>query len=212
MNGAAERLTGTIELAKRFPKARIVFSGGSGNLIQNGLPEAPIAGDWLQRFGIAADRITLESGSRTTDENAVFTRRMLMPKPGERWLLLTSAFHMPRSIGAFRAAGFDVEAYPVDWRTRGWVDAGVPFDMLSSGLARTDAALHEWIGLVSYSVYLVHYLLLQLIAPGPLGAPVYLAVLFAVCWATHRYVELPGQRLVRAAAARPSPAATRSPP
>ena len=150
MNGAAERLTETAELAKRFPRARVVFSGGSSNLFENPLAEAPIAGEWLQRFGVAADRITLESASRTTDENAVFTRRMLMPKPGERWLLVTSAFHMPRSIGAFRAAGFDVEAYPVDWRTRGWRDAGTPFDLLSAGLARTDNAVHEWIGLVGY--------------------------------------------------------------
>ena len=150
MNSANERMTGAVELAKRFPKARIVFSGGSGNLIENGLPEAPIAGEWLERFGIAADRITLEGGSRTTDENAVFTRRMLMPKPDERWLLVTSAFHMPRSIGAFRAAGFDVEAYPVDWRTRGWVAAGMPFDTLAAGLSRTDTAIHEWIGLLGY--------------------------------------------------------------
>jgi len=150
MNGASERMTSTVELAKRFPHARIVFSGGSGNLIENPLPEAPMAGEWLQRFGVAADRITLESGSRTTDENAAFTRRILMPKPGERWLLVTSAFHMPRAIGAFRAAGFDVEAYPVDWRTRGWSDAGRPFDLLSSGLARTDVAIHEWTGLIGY--------------------------------------------------------------
>ena len=150
MNGAAERMTTAVELAKRFPKARVVFSGGSGNLIDNSLPEAPVAGEWLQRFGVAADRITLESASRTTDENAVFTRRLLMPKPGERWLLVTSAFHMPRSMGVFRAAGFDVEAYPVDWRTKGWRDAGVPFDDLSAGLARTDAAGHEWTGLISY--------------------------------------------------------------
>ena len=57
---------------------------------------------------------------------------------------------MPRAIGAFSKAGFEVEAYPVDWRTRGWVDARVPFDRLSSGLARTDVALHEWGGLVIY--------------------------------------------------------------
>ncbi|MDB5504792.1 MAG: hypothetical protein JWR89_4694 [Tardiphaga sp.] len=150
MNGAAERMTSTIELARRFPKARVVFSGGSSNLMQKSVPEAPVAGDWLQRFGVAAERITLESDSRTTDENAAFTRRILMPKPGERWLLVTSAFHMPRSIGAFRAAGFNVEAYPVDWRSRGWIDANSPFDSLSAGLVRTDLAMHEWTGLVGY--------------------------------------------------------------
>jgi uncharacterized SAM-binding protein YcdF (DUF218 family) len=150
MNSAAERITTMLELARRFPKARIVFTGGSGNLIESSVPEAPIAGRLLESFGVATDRITLESASRTTDENATFTRRMVSPKPGERWLLVTSAVHMPRSIGVFRAAGFDVEAYPVDWRTRGWVDAGLPFDAMSAGLARTDIAIHEWTGLVTY--------------------------------------------------------------
>jgi uncharacterized SAM-binding protein YcdF (DUF218 family) len=150
MDSSAERIVAMLELARRFPKARIVFSGGSGNLILNSVPEAPIAGELLDRFGVAPDRIVLESKSRTTEENAVFTRQLVAPKPGERWLLVTSAFHMPRSIGSFRAAGFDVEAYPVDWRTRGWDDAALPFERLSAGLARTDLAVHEWIGLMAY--------------------------------------------------------------
>jgi uncharacterized SAM-binding protein YcdF (DUF218 family) len=78
------------------------------------------------------------------------TRDLVAPKPGERWLLVTSAFHMPRSIGVFRAIGFEVEAYPVDWRTRGWVDVRWPFEKLSAGLARTDVAVHEWVGLIAY--------------------------------------------------------------
>jgi uncharacterized SAM-binding protein YcdF (DUF218 family) len=150
LDSSAERIVAMLELARRFPNARIVFSGGSGNLIDNSVPEAPIAGRLLDRFGIAPARVVLEDQSRTTDENAVSVRKLVAPKPGERWLLVTSAFHMPRSIGAFRAAGFEVEAYPVDWRTRGWVDAAIPFDKLSAGLARTDIAVHEWIGLIAY--------------------------------------------------------------
>lgn len=150
LGGAAERIVGTIELARRFPNARIVFTGGSGNLIEASIPEAPIAGRLFERFGIARERLTLETQSRSTDENAAFTRRLVSPLPGQRWLLLTSAFHMPRSIAVFRAAGFDVEAYPVDWRTAGWIDAARPFGTLSDGLARTDLALHEWTGLVVY--------------------------------------------------------------
>jgi uncharacterized SAM-binding protein YcdF (DUF218 family) len=150
LDSAAERIFSMIELAKRFPKARIVFTGGSGNLIENSVSEAPIAGQLLESFGVSPDRIVLESASRTTDENAAFTRRLVLPKPGERWLLVTSAFHMPRSVGVFRAAGFDVEAYPVDWRTRGWVDAAQPFDSVGDGLARTDLAVHEWVGLLTY--------------------------------------------------------------
>jgi uncharacterized SAM-binding protein YcdF (DUF218 family) len=150
LDSSAERIIAMLELARRFPNARIVFSGGSGNLIDNSVPEAPIAGRLLDRFGIARARVVLEDQSRTTDENAALVRKLVAPKPGERWLLVTSAFHMPRSIGAFRAAGFEVEAYPVDWRTRGWIDAAIPFDRLSAGLARTDVAVHEWIGLIAY--------------------------------------------------------------
>lgn len=150
VDAAADRVVAMLELARRFPKARIVFSGGSANLIADAVPEAPIAGRLLERFGIPRERVLLESQSRTTDENATFTRELVMPKPGERWLLVTSSFHMPRSIGVFRAAGFEVVAYPVDWRTRGWVDATMPFDTLSWGLTRTDIAVHEWIGLIVY--------------------------------------------------------------
>jgi uncharacterized SAM-binding protein YcdF (DUF218 family) len=150
VDNSADRVFAMLELARRFPNARIVFSGGSGNLLSGTEPEAPIAGRLLESFGIEQSRIVLEGASRTTAENAVFTRKLISPKPGERWLLVTSSFHMPRSIGAFRAAGFPVEAYPVDWRTRGWIDATLPFDKLSAGLARTDVALHEWSGLIAY--------------------------------------------------------------
>jgi uncharacterized SAM-binding protein YcdF (DUF218 family) len=149
-DSSSERVFAMLELAQRYPKARILFSGGSGNLLGNGTAEAPVAGQLLAQFGVAPDRIVLEDRSRTTAENATMSRDLVAPKPGERWLLVTSAFHMPRSIGVFRAAGFEVEAYPVDWRTRGWVDLRWPFDKLSAGLARTDVAMHEWVGLIAY--------------------------------------------------------------
>jgi uncharacterized SAM-binding protein YcdF (DUF218 family) len=149
-DASSERIFTMLELARRYPQARIVFSGGSANLIENTVAEAPVAGQLLQQFGVAPDRIILESGSRTTAENATMTRDLVAPKPGERWLLVTSAFHMPRSIGVFRAIGFEVEAYPVDWRTRGWGDVRWPFEKLSAGLARTDVAVHEWVGLIAY--------------------------------------------------------------
>lgn len=152
MGSAAARIVTMLQLARRYPHARIVFSGGSASLIQAPVPEAPIAGKLLDEFDLSRDRTVLESDSRTTAENATFTRKLVSPKPGERWLLVTSAFHMPRSIGVFRKAGFEVEAYPVDWRTRGWRDGAMPFDMLSAGLARTDMAVHEWVGLVAYWV------------------------------------------------------------
>jgi len=150
LDSSAERILAMLQLARQFPHARIVFSGGSGKLIETPVAEAPFAARLLREFDLDGGRVVLDSDSRTTSENAAFVRHLVGSNAGGRWLLVTSAFHMPRSVGVFRAAGFDVEAYPVDWRTRGWVDVAKPFSRLSSGLARSDVAMHEWIGLVIY--------------------------------------------------------------
>jgi uncharacterized SAM-binding protein YcdF (DUF218 family) len=150
LDEAAERITATAELARRYPDARIIFSGGSGSLLEREGPEAPFAVRQLQMLGVPHDRITAEEQSRNTIENAVFSRLLANPRPGERWLLVTSAYHMPRAMAAFRAAGFPVEAYPVDWRTRGPIDLQRGFPTLSEGLRRTDAAMREWVGLIVY--------------------------------------------------------------
>ncbi len=150
LNEAAERITATVELARRYPNARIIFSGGNNSLFSDGPSEAAIAVREFEALGIPHDRITAEEQSRNTIENAVFSRLIAQPKPGQRWLLVTSAYHMPRAIAAFRAAGFSIEAYPVDWRTRGPIDAVQPFGALSLGLSRTDTAVREWIGLIAY--------------------------------------------------------------
>ena len=150
LNEAAERLTVAAELARRYPDARIVFSGGSGALIYDEGAEAPLALRLLESLGIPRARITLEDRSRNTVENAVLSKAIAQPKPGERWLLVTSAHHLPRAVGVFRKAGFPVEAYPVDWRTRGAEDALRPFASVGDGLRRSDTAVREWVGLAVY--------------------------------------------------------------
>ncbi|SRR6266478_6355520 len=150
LNEAAERMTATIELASRYPTARVLFSGGSGYLIARGATEAEVAVKMLESFGIAPNRIIAEDRARTTAENAVLSKALAAPKPAERWLLVTSAHHMPRAVGAFRHAAFVIEPYPVDWRTRGGEDLLRPFGSLADGLKRTDTAAREWAGLVIY--------------------------------------------------------------
>lgn len=152
LNESAERVTIVAELARKYPAARIVFSGGNASQRSAGLAEAEFARRLFESFGIARERIVMEDKSRTTSENAVFTKKLVDPKPGERWLLVTSAHHMPRSVGAFRGAGFQVEPHPVDWRTGGADDLFRPFGSVAAGLARTDAAMHEWAGLLVYWV------------------------------------------------------------
>ncbi|MGE0061238.1 MAG: YdcF family protein [Xanthobacteraceae bacterium] len=146
---AGERMTAAVALARQYPRARIVFSGGNGGLT-GGAKEAVAAERLFVSLGLPRERFVLEDRSRNTAENAAFTQALVQPKAGERWLLVTSANHMPRSIGCFRKVGFPVEAYPVDWRTRGPQDGAVPFNRLSAGLARTDTAVREWVGLVAY--------------------------------------------------------------
>ena len=137
-------------LARRFSGARIVFTGGSGRIVYDGVTEASLAARLFESFGIARERIVLEDKSRDTDENARFTRELLQPKPDERWLLVTSAHHMPRSIGVFRAVGFAVEAYPVDFPHRGRVDLLRPSPMSATACAARDTEAREWVGLLVY--------------------------------------------------------------
>lgn len=150
LNEAGERLTEGIRLALKHPEAKVVFTGGVGGLIAGGTDAATPIGVLLQDWGLPAERIVLEDKSRNTAENAAFTRALVDPKPGERWLLVTSAYHMPRAIGVFRHAGFDVEPYPVDYRTYGPVDMTRLFESVGDGLKRTDLTAKEWIGLLVY--------------------------------------------------------------
>jgi uncharacterized SAM-binding protein YcdF (DUF218 family) len=150
LNEAAERVTAAVALARRYPEARIIYSGGSGALIYREGSEAASAVRIFESLGIPHARIAIEEQSRNTVENAVFSMLVAMPQPGERWLLVTSGYHMPRAMGVFRRAGFPVEAYPVDWRTRGPRDALRPFSSLGSGLQRADTAVREWVGLLVY--------------------------------------------------------------
>jgi uncharacterized SAM-binding protein YcdF (DUF218 family) len=148
LNTSGERMTGAAELARRYPTARVVFTGGTGSLFGTAV-EADHAAAAFESMGVARGRVVLEGRSRSTAENATYTAALVAPKPGERWLLVTSAWHMPRSVGAFRQAGFPVEAYPVDHRVLRR-DLLLLSGSAAHGLGRADMALREWVGLIVY--------------------------------------------------------------
>ncbi len=150
INEAGERLTEGVRWAKRFPNAKVVFTGGVAEFIASHNGAAGPVGDYLKDMNIAPGRILLEPAARNTYENAVFTRDLVKPISGQTWLLITSAYHIPRTVGTFRAVGFDVIGVPVDYRTRGAGDLVRMFKNLPAGLARTDVATREWLGLVGY--------------------------------------------------------------
>jgi uncharacterized SAM-binding protein YcdF (DUF218 family) len=149
INGRAERVIVIPLLARNYPNARIVYSGGDASLMANEGREANFLYSLLDTFGVPRERVLLESRSHNTYQNAVLTKRLVKPKPGERWLLVTSAVHMPRAIGCFRRIGFPVEAYPVDWRGGPWVSLSRSLQ-LAGGLVTLDGAAHEWTGLLVY--------------------------------------------------------------
>jgi uncharacterized SAM-binding protein YcdF (DUF218 family) len=150
LNEAAERYTEAVVLAQRLPQVRLVFSGGSGALLRKVSPEAETAGRLFVALGIAKERLVLESQSRDTYQNALFSARLLDPKPGERWLLVTSAAHMPRAMGCFRRAGFAVEAWPADYRAPRTLQLTRFNDSIPDGLRRIDSVVREYVGLVAY--------------------------------------------------------------
>ena len=153
LNEAGERVTALLALARRYPQARLVFSGGSGLYFgQPALSEAELVWKHAAALGLDPGRLELETRSRNTAENARFSAARLMPRPGQIWWLVTSAYHMPRAMGAFRQAGFDVRAYPVDYRTAGWADMLRPSPSVAEGLRRVDTAAREWAGLLAYRV------------------------------------------------------------
>lgn len=148
---AGERVIAFADLVRRYPEAKAAFIGGSGALLPPGDgQESQMMRRSLPTLGIDPARVMFEEKSRNTAENAAFAKALLKPEPGERWLLVTSAFHMPRAMGAFRAAGFPVTAYPVDFRTVGRHALNTPFSRIASGLDFADVGVKEWVGLVSY--------------------------------------------------------------
>jgi uncharacterized SAM-binding protein YcdF (DUF218 family) len=154
LNEAGERIVEAAILARRFPAAKIAFSGGDAGILYKSDSEAQGAQALLTAMGVAQDRLILEANARDTYENAAFLKEELTKQgelgSGKRWVLITSAYHMPRAMGAFRKADFDVEPWPVDYRTRGEADLTRPFDKVSEGLRRVDVASREWVGLLAY--------------------------------------------------------------
>jgi len=148
INEAGERLTEGVRLAGELPAAKVLFSGGSGGIVQPGAEATKPVADYLKAAGVEESRILLEGASRNTIENAAFSARLVSPTPTQRWVLITSAHHMPRALGLFRKAGFNVQPWPVDYRTRGWQDVARFFDRLPAGHQRLDLAVNEWIGLI----------------------------------------------------------------
>ena len=148
---AGDRITAAVARARLHPEAKVVFTGGVAAVFEDDVSEAEVARHAFAALGLPPERLVLEGQARNTVENAVYSRRLADPKPGETWLLVTSAFHIPRSVGCFRRAGFDVLPYPVDYRTPGGAALWKPaFADVSRNADKVQLAVREFVGLVAY--------------------------------------------------------------
>jgi uncharacterized SAM-binding protein YcdF (DUF218 family) len=151
LTAAADRFTAMLILARRYPKARVIYSGGSGNPFDQTDREAPQVRRLVSELGLSPRRFIFEGQSRNTHENALFSKRLAHPHPGETWLLVTSALHMPRAVGAFRAVGWPVTPYPVNYRTMPSPPSFLRLDDdVADHLERLAAFTHEVVGLAGY--------------------------------------------------------------
>ena len=152
LNQSADRFVEALRLARNYPQSRILISGGDGSISGTFEGEAQTAERFFSAFGISSDRLIKENTSRTTYENSLNTAELLKAQGLENCLLITSAFHMPRSIGLFRKAGIPVTPWPVDYRTSGIVSFGFDFTQPALNAQITTTAAREWMSLMAYTL------------------------------------------------------------
>lgn len=150
LNQAADRFVEALRLAMQYPQAKILVSGGDGSLSGGYEGDAAASIRFFKAFGISGDRLIAETTSRNTDENAQNSRGLLASEDLGPCLLITSAFHMPRSVGLFRKAGIDVTPWPVDYRTAGNLSFTLDFTQPTLNSQQMSTALREWVGLAAY--------------------------------------------------------------
>jgi uncharacterized SAM-binding protein YcdF (DUF218 family) len=153
LNDNAERVLDALMLAKRYPSAMVIFSGGEGKLLPQGHPESQMVRDFISGQDLALLNAVYEEESRSTYENALYTKELVIPQKQEHWILITSAYHMPRAMAVFRSMGWEnVTPWVTDYRT-----AGSPYWLprsfnVSKNIYMTELALHEYLGFLSYTL------------------------------------------------------------
>lgn len=151
VNEQVDRELALLRLARRYPNAKLLYAGGASSLTHQQFKGADAAATFLSEMGLANGRLLLERESRNTFESAVLSKRLVRLSPDETWLLVTSAFHMPRSVGVFCQVGWSVLPYPVDYRAGDSLSLFGDVEF-ATHLERLTLATREWIGLLAYRV------------------------------------------------------------
>lgn len=149
LNRSGDRFVEALRLALAHPEAKVLIAGGPAALVQQE-PEALAGKRFFEAFGIAPERIVIDDKSRNTEENALYAKQLAGTAEGQTWLLVTSAFHMPRSVGLFRKVGFSTLPWPADYLASGAEGVRIKPDQSTENIAVSNLALREWAGLAGY--------------------------------------------------------------
>lgn len=149
---AVDRLTASLEIIFRKKADFVLISGGSGLMLQGGLREGDVLRNYLAAQGFPAEKILSEAVSRNTRENAIESGKIISARKLQKIVLVTSAFHMPRSVACFRKAGIEVMPYPVDYRTAERTSFPESFFPSAQGIDDFSTAVREIVGLIAYKL------------------------------------------------------------
>jgi len=144
-----ERLSSFIQLARQYPDAKLVFTGGNANPDRKMPTEAEIAETYFIKSGIPAERLLMENKARNTAENVTYSKQLVSPQPNETWVLITTAFHMPRAMGILCQQNWKVIPYPVDHQTLQLKYSPSEYSLIEHA-DNLVIASHEWLGLLAY--------------------------------------------------------------
>ena len=151
LGDAAERDLAFMMLARQYPEAKLIFTGGTGSLTKQEYKAADVAKELFAQQGFDIDRVMFEKDSRNTYENARYSYKLASPKVNENWILISTAWHMPRSVGIFCKINWPMIPYPVDHQTSKGHLFRIEFGLLNN-LVTLRTAIKEWLGLLAYRI------------------------------------------------------------
>tara|TARA_E500000178_G_C16826070_1_gene663820 strand:- start:67 stop:849 length:783 start_codon:yes stop_codon:yes gene_type:complete len=149
LNGSAERLVESVDIIRKHQNAKVIFSGGSGVLNRPDLGHSDVAKFFYKKMGLDTNRLIFENSSRNTYENILFSKKIIIPKKNEKWLLITSASHMKRAQLVAEKNNWNFIPYAVDFKNLKNFKFIFNLNLLSN-INSFQQGSHEWLGLVSY--------------------------------------------------------------
>ena len=150
-SSAADRIIRGIEIIKNKQADYLIISGGDGGLLSSGKSEAVLLANFARKWGVSEDKIIIEPNSKNTFENAQETAKIVQKYQFKQLLLVTSAFHMHRSIGCFKNQSLFPDLLPVDFRSvKNLLKDFRNYIPSSSGLYKLSFFIHEITGIIAY--------------------------------------------------------------